>query len=80
MTVAEVWTAIAQRGIELSAEGNRLRYRARKGTLTAELQQALIAHRPPSCSRCRNLRRNVVKSWLQMICRRRSRRWGVMSL
>jgi hypothetical protein len=45
MTVEEVWAAIAQRGIELSTEGNRLRYRARKGTLTAELRQALLEYK-----------------------------------
>ncbi len=45
MNTAELLTEVQRRGIQLRAEGASLRYRAPKGTLTADLRAKLQAHK-----------------------------------
>ena len=45
MNTAELLTEVQRRGIQLRAEGASLRYRAPKGTLTADLRAKLKAHK-----------------------------------
>src|SRR2546429_8209542 len=45
MTVAEILADLAQQGVQLWAEGDRLRYRAPKGVLTPVLRAMLSEHK-----------------------------------
>ena len=45
MTVAELLPELNRRGVELTAVGDRLHYRAPRGTLTSELREAVVRFR-----------------------------------
>jgi pyochelin synthetase len=45
MTATELLADLAQQGVQLWVEGDRLRYRAPKGALTPSLRDGLLAHK-----------------------------------
>ncbi len=46
MTLNELMPRLARHNIDLWLEGDRLRYRAPDGALTADLRNSIVAHRP----------------------------------
>lgn len=46
MSLTAILDEVKKHGIILEVQGDQLRYRARKGSLTAELREALVRHKP----------------------------------
>lgn len=70
MTPTKLLTELSRRGIELTADGSELHYRAPKGALTPELRAAVAVLKPellailPACGRCICCGEDGLRAWL----------------
>lgn len=75
MTIEELLATLGSRGIELFLEGDRLCFRAPKGTLTAELKQHIAVRRGEILGRLRN-REAPRPNMRDATCRCNTNEWG----